>query len=45
MLLKPDSDFFKYFGDASGKSREGTPSAGGAAAPSGSAPAASPPAR
>ena len=24
MLLKPDSDFFRFFGDPSGKSREGT---------------------
>jgi modulator of FtsH protease HflC len=40
MLLSPDSDFFRYFGDPSGKprdsapSRPGTPSPGGAAASS-----------
>jgi membrane protease subunit HflC len=38
MLLKPDSDFFRYFGDPSGKSRDGgapprRPAAPGAAAP------------
>jgi modulator of FtsH protease HflC len=40
MLLKPDSDFFRYFGDPSGKSRDGaapapTPAAPGAAPPAG----------
>src|SRR3954470_22567872 len=34
MLLKPDSDFFRYFGDSSGKSHNGTtPNAGPANAP------------
>jgi membrane protease subunit HflC len=40
MLLKPDSDFFRYFGDQSGKSRDGTvpgaPAAPGPAPPAGS---------
>jgi modulator of FtsH protease HflC len=40
MLLKPDSDFFRYFGDSSGKSREGAlpgaPAAPGPAPPAGS---------
>src|SRR3954451_9908641 len=36
MLLKPDSDFFRYFGDSSGKSHNGTtPNAGPANAPPG----------
>jgi modulator of FtsH protease HflC len=33
MLLKPDSDFFRFFGDPSGKTRDGTPSTGGSATP------------
>jgi modulator of FtsH protease HflC len=33
MLLKPDSDFFRFFGDPSGKARDGTPSTGGSATP------------
>ena len=36
MLLKPDSDFFRYFVDPSGKAREGAPS-GNATPPAGSA--------
>ena len=42
MLLKPDSDFFRYFGDPAGKARDGgTPPS----PPSGAAPPASPPPR
>ena len=33
MLLKPDSDFFRFFADPSGKMRDGAPSTGGSAAP------------
>jgi modulator of FtsH protease HflC len=33
MLLKPDSDFFRFFVDPSGKARDGTPSTGGRATP------------
>jgi membrane protease subunit HflC len=33
MLLKPDSDFFRFFSDPSGKPRDGAPSTGGSAAP------------
>jgi membrane protease subunit HflC len=33
MLLKPDSDFFRFFADPSGKPRDGAPSTGGSAAP------------
>jgi modulator of FtsH protease HflC len=33
MLLTPDSDFFRYFSDPSGKPRDGAPSTGGSAAP------------
>jgi membrane protease subunit HflC len=32
MLLKPDSEFFRFFGDSSGKSREGGGVSGGAPA-------------
>src|SRR5205807_3916521 len=43
MLLKPDSDFFRYFGDSSGKARDGsTPNA---SAPANAPPAAGAPAR
>ena len=31
-LLRPDSDFFKYFGSASGRPAAATPQAGAAAA-------------
>jgi membrane protease subunit HflC len=43
MLLKPDSEFFRYFGDPSGKLRPATPAspAPGGAAPSAGGPAAS----
>ena len=44
MLLKPDSDFFRYFGDSSGKSRDGAAPAPRPAAP-GAAPPAGAPAR
>jgi membrane protease subunit HflC len=44
MLLKPDSDFFRYFGDSSGKSRDGAAPAPSPAAP-GTAPPAGAPAR
>src|SRR5438128_3630648 len=33
MLLKPDSDFFRFFNDPSGKARDGGVSTGGSAAP------------
>jgi len=36
MLLKPDSDFFRFFADPSGKMRDGAPSTGGSAAPTAS---------
>ena len=38
MVLKPDSDFFRYFGDPSGKSRDGTPTIGSRPAAPGEAP-------
>src|SRR6516165_979815 len=38
MVLKPDSDFFRYFGDPSGKSRDGTPTTGSRPAARGEAP-------
>ena len=43
MLLKPDSDFFRYFGDSSGKSHSGP--APNASAPANAPPAAGAPAR
>ena len=42
MLLKPDSDFFRYFGDPSGKSRDGAVPGRRPAAPAEAAPAQSP---
>jgi membrane protease subunit HflC len=42
MLLKPDSDFFRYFGDPSGKSRDGAAPAGTPAAPRAAPPAEAP---
>jgi membrane protease subunit HflC len=42
MLLKPDSDFFRYFGDPSGKSRDGAAPAGRPAGPGEAPPAGSP---
>jgi modulator of FtsH protease HflC len=44
MLLNPDSDFFRFFRDPSGKSRDGAAPAGAPAAP-GAAPSAEAPAR
>jgi membrane protease subunit HflC len=41
MLLTPDSDFFRYFGDPSGKLRDNPPSRPPGTQPSGAAPAAS----
>src|SRR5712692_1596394 len=41
MLLKPDSDFFRYFGDSSGKSRNG-PAPNAPVAPNPAPPAGSP---
>jgi modulator of FtsH protease HflC len=45
MVLKPDSDFFRYFGDPSGKSRDGTATTGSRPAAPGEAPPAGAPAR
>jgi membrane protease subunit HflC len=42
MLLKPDSDFFRYFGDPSGKSRDGAVPGRRPAVPAEAAPAQSP---
>jgi membrane protease subunit HflC len=42
MLLKPDSDFFRYFGDPSGKSRDGAVPGRRPAVPAEAAPAPSP---
>ena len=44
MLLKPDSDFFRYFVDPSGKTREGAAAPEMRAAPAG-APSAGAPAK
>jgi membrane protease subunit HflC len=41
MLLTPDSDFFRYFGDPSGKLRDNPPSRPAGTPPSGAAPTAS----
>ena len=45
MLLKPDSDFFRYFGDPAGKPRDGAATTGSRPAAAGEAPAAGAPAR
>jgi len=45
MVLKPDSDFFRYFGDPSGKLRDGTAMTGSRPAAPGEAPPAGAPAR
>jgi hypothetical protein len=45
MVLKPDSDFFRYFGDPSGKSRDGTATTDSRPAAPGEAPPAGAPAR
>jgi membrane protease subunit HflC len=42
MLLKPDSDFFRFFGDPSGKPRDGSATSGSTPAPGSSAPGAVP---
>jgi len=45
MLLKPDSNFFRYFGDPSGRSRDGAATTGRRPAAPGEAPPAGAPAR
>jgi len=45
MLLKPDSNFFRYFGDPSGRSRDGAARTGSRPAAPGEAPPAGAPAR
>jgi membrane protease subunit HflC len=45
MLLKPDSNFFRYFGDPSGRSRDGAATTGSRPAAPGEAPPAGAPAR
>jgi membrane protease subunit HflC len=45
MLLKPDSNFFRYFGDPSGRSRDGVATTGSRPAAPGEAPPAGAPAR
>jgi len=45
MLLKPDSNFFRYFGDPSGRSRDGAATTGSRPAAPGEAPPADAPAR
>ena len=45
MLLKPDSNFFRYFGDPSGRSRDGAATTGRRPAAPGEAPPADAPAR
>jgi modulator of FtsH protease HflC len=45
MLLKPDSNFFRYFGDPAGKSRDGPAPSGSSPAAPGEAPPAGAPAR
>jgi modulator of FtsH protease HflC len=45
LVLRPDGDFFRYFGDPTGKSSDGAPAASASGAPPGAAapPAANPP--
>jgi len=45
MVLKPDSDFFRYFGDPAGKPRDGAATTGSSGPAAGEAPAAGAPAR
>ena len=45
MLLKPDSNFFRYFGDPSGRSRDGAATTGSRPAAPGEAPPAGAPTR